>query len=144
MNNINNLLKILAAMAFLSGASSGWADNFSAGPIWNNDDAGKKCPTVCTNQKLEWNGHWVTTIPNKESVCNCVAPITPAEEAKQPIIPEPPPPPTTKAQEPAGDVDTCPTTCKKTMGDKYTGESVFHKTLQKKVCRCHLQSARGK
>lgn len=43
------------------------AIDVEAGPIWNNDDAKEKCPTVCSS--LEWNGQWSTTEQGKMSVC---------------------------------------------------------------------------
>lgn len=45
--------------------------DMNAGPIWNNDDAKAKCPTVCSNNKTTWNGQWKTTKPGTESVCGC-------------------------------------------------------------------------
>ncbi len=44
----------------------------NAGPIWNNDDAKVKCPTVCTNAAATWNGQWTTTVPGSQSVCGCL------------------------------------------------------------------------
>lgn len=57
-----------------------------AGPIWNQDSARQKCPTVCQskNAKLTWwlgtdkegnkkDGNWVTTKANEMSVCSCCA-----------------------------------------------------------------------
>lgn len=41
-----------------------------AGPIWSNDDAQTKCPTVCENNG-GWNGQWTTTVPGIMSVCGC-------------------------------------------------------------------------
>jgi predicted amidohydrolase len=46
----------------------------SAGPIWNNGDAGGKCPPTCNAYKASWNGQWKTTIPGQMSVCGCVPP----------------------------------------------------------------------
>jgi len=47
-----------------------------AGPIMNNSDAQKKCPSVCSNvnANLSWQGNWVTTAAGTESVCGCCAP----------------------------------------------------------------------
>ncbi|MDP9121565.1 MAG: multicopper oxidase domain-containing protein [Acidobacteriota bacterium] len=43
-----------------------------AGPIWNNEDAQKKCPTVCTAAQGTWSsGNWKTTLEGVESVCGC-------------------------------------------------------------------------
>jgi hypothetical protein len=39
------------------------------GPIWNQDDATKKCPAGLA--KIKWNGQWTTTVPGKMSVCGC-------------------------------------------------------------------------
>jgi thiamine pyridinylase len=41
----------------------------AAGPIWSNNDAQQKCPTVCANYG-GWNGQWTTVGPNS-SVCGC-------------------------------------------------------------------------
>ena len=47
-----------------------------AGPIWNNDNSQERCPEVLAQwheehpeQKAEWTGHWMTTVPNEMSVC---------------------------------------------------------------------------
>ena len=48
------------------------AIDVEAGPIWNNDHASQVCPAVCgAEQQRQWTGHWMTTIPNEMSVCNC-------------------------------------------------------------------------
>lgn len=41
-----------------------------AGPIWNNDDAARKCPGLCAPPS-RWNGQWRTTVPGRMSVCAC-------------------------------------------------------------------------
>jgi FtsP/CotA-like multicopper oxidase with cupredoxin domain len=51
-------------------ANSSW--DVKAGPIFSNQEAQTKCPTVCqSNHGGTWNNQWTTTIPNKESVCGC-------------------------------------------------------------------------
>jgi len=42
-----------------------------AGPIWNNNDAKKKCRRTCRRSGGKWNGGWWTTVPGKMSVCHC-------------------------------------------------------------------------
>jgi hypothetical protein len=42
-----------------------------AGPIWNNDDAKAKCPSICASYGGTWNGQWATVIPGKLSVAGC-------------------------------------------------------------------------
>ena len=44
-----------------------------AGPIWNNEDAKKKCPIVCASYGGEWNGQWTTPSEStgKMSICGC-------------------------------------------------------------------------
>ncbi len=42
-----------------------------AGPIWNQNDANKKCPVVCAKANGKWTGHWWTTVQGKMSVCQC-------------------------------------------------------------------------
>jgi FtsP/CotA-like multicopper oxidase with cupredoxin domain len=42
-----------------------------AGPIWNNEDAKKRCPAVCKDAGGGWAGAWTTTIPGQMSVCGC-------------------------------------------------------------------------
>ncbi len=50
--------------------NSAW--DVKAGPIWNNQDAQTKCPTVCKNKNGGvWNNQWNTTIPGTMSVCGC-------------------------------------------------------------------------
>ncbi len=48
------------------------AKDEEAGPIWDNDDAQKKCPRVCADKGGTWNGQWRTTEWGKMSVCGCV------------------------------------------------------------------------
>jgi len=48
------------------------AQDYQAGPIWNNQAAQIKCPTVCSNVGLKWNGQWTTTNPGIMSVCGCI------------------------------------------------------------------------
>lgn len=43
----------------------------NAGPIFNNNDAKAKCPTVCAKTSTTWNGQWKTTVEGKMSVCGC-------------------------------------------------------------------------
>jgi len=45
----------------------------NAGPIWNHDDAKKKCPPLCP-PPWRWNTGWRTTVPNKMSTCDCETP----------------------------------------------------------------------
>lgn len=100
--NIKPLLVSLACTVSLS--TSVVAEDFEAGPIWNNDDAKAKCPAVCQkNEGRIWNGNWVTTRWNVMSVCNCVFPLNEKEEkvvepqpdkpADPPIVVEPKPRP---------------------------------------------------
>jgi Mannan-binding protein len=44
----------------------------NAGPIWDNGDAGGKCPSTCNAYASTWNGQWTTTVPGQMSVCGCV------------------------------------------------------------------------
>lgn len=41
----------------------------NAGPIWNQADAGKKCPVVAATHQAKWTGQWWTTVQGKMSVC---------------------------------------------------------------------------
>lgn len=50
--------------------SGGSTANFDAGPIWDNNDAHRKCPNVCSRNDRVWNGDWRTVGFNK-SVCAC-------------------------------------------------------------------------
>ena len=40
-----------------------------AGPIWNQQDAGKKCPVAAAAVRGKWTGHWWTTVQGQMSVC---------------------------------------------------------------------------
>lgn len=44
--------------------------NIKAGPIFNNNEAQAKCPSVAAAVGGTWNGNWVTTVPGETSVCN--------------------------------------------------------------------------
>jgi hypothetical protein len=43
----------------------------SAGPIFSNADASRVCPSVCGKSGRTWNGNWMTTQVNVDSVCGC-------------------------------------------------------------------------
>lgn len=43
--------------------------DINAGPIWNQQDAQRKCPAVAASQGGEWTGQWRTTVQGKMSVC---------------------------------------------------------------------------
>lgn len=57
--------------SFLPGLADRRCDDIKAGPIWNQQDADKRCPGVCSNVDLNWNGQWTTIELGKESVCGC-------------------------------------------------------------------------
>ncbi len=62
-----------AAMIFAFGlpfSAAQAAETVEAGPIWNQQDAEKKCPSVC-EKRGGWTGHWWTTVQGKMSVCQC-------------------------------------------------------------------------
>jgi hypothetical protein len=46
--------------------------DFQAGPIWNQQDAERKCPVVAYAVSGHWNGQWVTTREGEMSVCGIV------------------------------------------------------------------------
>jgi ribosome modulation factor len=48
------------------------ARSYSAGPIWNDQDARTKCPAVCISHEAQWNGQWRTVEWAKNSTCDCV------------------------------------------------------------------------
>ena len=48
------------------------ATDVNAGPIWNNADAKTKCPGVCEEKGMQWNGQWTTTVQGEMSVCGCL------------------------------------------------------------------------
>jgi len=51
----------------------GTSNDALAGPIWDNEDAKRKCPPVCLKaSNASWNGQWTTIEPNVMSVCGCV------------------------------------------------------------------------
>ena len=52
-----------------SGKSKGRTWQVDAGPIWNNMDAGRKCPMACGSAK--WDGNWRTVVPGRSSTCDC-------------------------------------------------------------------------
>jgi len=64
---------IFAAMIFAFGlpfSAAQATETLEAGPIWNQQDAEKKCPGVCEKHG-GWTGHWWTTVQGKMSVCQC-------------------------------------------------------------------------
>jgi len=46
-------------------------NELNAGPIWNDGDAQKKCPNVCSQAGKPWSGYWRTTVWGTMSVCSC-------------------------------------------------------------------------
>lgn len=43
----------------------------ATGPIWDNEDAKRKCPAVCKSQNQEWDGNWRTVKDDEISTCDC-------------------------------------------------------------------------
>lgn len=42
-----------------------------AGPLWSDEDAKEKCPSICASHGGTWNGQWRTVIDGKMSVAGC-------------------------------------------------------------------------
>jgi len=42
-----------------------------AGPLWSDEDAKEKCPSICASYGGTWNGQWKTVVNGKMSVCGC-------------------------------------------------------------------------
>ncbi|MDP3274686.1 MAG: mannan-binding protein [Deltaproteobacteria bacterium] len=78
---------ILSAAVVLLASSSALAVDVAAGPIWNNGDAARRCPQVCSSRNMQWNNQWRTTVPGRMSVCGCDAPAQPV--IAQPVIAQP-------------------------------------------------------
>jgi Cysteine-rich secretory protein family/Mannan-binding protein len=55
----------------LFASNSALAVDINAGPIWNNNDAQQKCPSVCSG--LRWSGQWTTMQQGVMSVCGTTA-----------------------------------------------------------------------
>jgi len=47
------------------------AEVIKAGPIWSNAHAQKVCPRVCSQNGMDWQGQWWTTVQGRMSVCQC-------------------------------------------------------------------------
>lgn len=62
----------LVALSLIANPVTAHAFTVEAGPIWNTEDAQRKCPAVCG--RTGWDGNWTTTVPGRMSVCNCGAP----------------------------------------------------------------------
>ena len=45
--------------------------DIKAGPIFNQQDAEKKCPGVCSKNQAQWNNQWTTIVEGVQSVCGC-------------------------------------------------------------------------
>jgi hypothetical protein len=54
-----------------SGGTTEYTMDVPAGPIWNNDDAKLKCPSICASYGGTWNGQWTTVVQGKLSVAGC-------------------------------------------------------------------------
>ncbi len=72
-----------ADFSFLLGLANNQCTDVSAGPIFSNEEAKTKCPTVCAKNKTTWNGQWTTTVPGLQSVCGCCASDTSAASSKK-------------------------------------------------------------
>ncbi|MCT8970467.1 mannan-binding lectin [Microbaculum marinisediminis] len=71
---IHRLAAAMAAAFFVVGvvaAAPVLARDINAGPIWSDQDARNKCPSVCAGAGGAWNGSWHTTAPGRMSVCSC-------------------------------------------------------------------------
>jgi Mannan-binding protein len=61
---------VLLGVLSLPAVAAAQPHDVNAGPIWNQGDAERKCPSVCRSPE-RWNGQWRTTVPGKMSVCGC-------------------------------------------------------------------------
>ena len=61
---------LVTCMALAVPAAPVFAVDIDAGPIWNNDDAQRKCPAVCGGYR-NWDGNWRTVETGRNSVCTC-------------------------------------------------------------------------
>jgi hypothetical protein len=70
---IRGLASLIAicVMAMLAAPAAAQVKTIGAGPIWSNDDAQGKCPTVCARDNMGWQGVWRTT-RGMQSECDCV------------------------------------------------------------------------
>lgn len=62
---------LFAGAVILFTSNSALAVDINAGPIWNNNDAQGKCPSVCSG--LRWNGQWSTAQQGVMSICHTTA-----------------------------------------------------------------------
>jgi hypothetical protein len=56
--------------AILASPAAAQVTRTPAGPIFNNPDAQRKCPDVCSRAGREWRGQWRTT-GGMQSECDC-------------------------------------------------------------------------
>lgn len=66
-------LLIVATPAIAKRGSSARGQMVEVGPIWNQQDAEKKCTKAARNLGKTWTGQWKTTSPGKMSVCELTA-----------------------------------------------------------------------
>ena len=84
IRRISTLVIMAACLGLVSTANAG--TDVVTGPIWCSNDAKKKCPKVCKDKGLVWNGGWSTLVSGKKSVCGCDKP-KPSPAKKQPSKP---------------------------------------------------------
>ncbi len=94
-----------AMPALVPEGESGESCDVEAGPIWDNDDAQKRCPEVLAawmeanpGKEAEWTGNWATTVEGEMSVCGLRLKNASSEESAQssgeitgkamPLVPE--------------------------------------------------------
>lgn len=66
-----HILPALILSLALATAAQAEPYNVEAGPLWNDSDAQRKCPQVCSGLGAKWNGQWHTTRQGEMSVCSC-------------------------------------------------------------------------
>lgn len=116
------LAALILTLALLTTPVLAKSCNIDAGPIWNQQDADKKCPKVC-DPYGPWTGQWWTTEPGKMSVCQCqgnnvtekAGPIWNQQDAEK----------------------KCPGVCSKVDGD-WTGQWWTTKPGEMSVCQCSV------
>ena len=63
------LITALSGFAQADGLNLTQTLTIEAGPIWNQQDAERKCPDIAYSVNGKWTGQWWTTIQGKMSVC---------------------------------------------------------------------------
>lgn len=82
----NNVIIEAPVQAPAQTAANTRTRNVAAGPIWDDAQAGTKCPVIAANSNAKWTGNWTKTGPGNTSVCE-ISVVVPTSTPQAPASP---------------------------------------------------------